>query len=394
MMDLGTKAVLLSVATVMAAVSLAGAANAGECGAYANRVVVTGSTAIKPLIAKLAPALQASSPPTTIVYKGQGSCTGVDAIVNGTKITGTASVWDASGVEQTCNLDFVGNAVDIGVSDVFSDSCPGMANVPTNVGDFSGPVQVMTFVVPKASSQSVISAQAAYLVWGFGQAGRVAPWTDENFLFRRNDQSGTQQMIGRAINVPANKWKGKDSGGSGALLASVASSMQPEATLGILASDVADGNRDKVKILAYQHYGQSAAYWPDSSPNAFDKANVRDGHYAIWGPLHLLTKVDPNGYPENPTASQFIGYFTGDGAAPAGVNLLDLEIAAHTVPACAMRVKRNTELGDVFPYESSAPCGCYFEYKAAGRTSCTACTSDASCSSSSPRCRHGFCEAK
>ncbi len=383
-----------SLAALLSTLSMSFVSNAAECKTQTNPLYVTGSSAIKPLIAKLAPALSAATPPMTIVYKGQGSCTGVEAIVNGTKITGTAALWDGAGAEQTCTLDLTGNSADIGVSDVFAASCPGITNLPSDVSDFFGPVQVMTFVVPKASSQNAISAEAAYFVFGFGQPGQAAPWTDENFLFRRNDQSGTQQMIGRAIQVPANKWKGKDAGGSGAVLTAVASAAQPDAALGILATDVADGSRDKIKVLAYQHTGQSCAYWPDSSATTFDKASVRDGHYPIWGPLHLFSKVGTDKKPVNASAAKFVGFFTGEVAPPSAVSLIDLEIAAHTIPQCAMHVTRTTELGALMSHQPSEPCGCYFEFKATGKTSCTACANDSACPATAPTCRLGYCEVK
>lgn len=355
---------------------------------------MAGSSAINPLISKLAPALAAQTPAITIVYQSQGSCTGVNAILAGTKITGTATIWDTAGAAGNCDLSIAGDTVDVGLSDIFPLSCPGVTTVPADVGDFFGPMQVMTFVVPKASSQVSISAEAAYFVFGFGTAGQASPWIDENFLLRRNESSGTQQMIGRSILVPANKWKGKDEGKSGTLLTDVANSTSPEATIGILATDVADANRDKVKILAYQHYQQDCGYWPDSSPTAFDKMNVRDGHYPIWGPLHLISKVDNSKNPVNANAATVIGYFTGKVATPSSVNLIDLEIAAHTVPGCAMSVGRDTEVGPLFSQQPSEPCGCYFDFKATGSTTCKTCTSDTDCASPNPKCRHGYCEAK
>src|SRR5262249_38272776 len=158
--------------------------------------------------------------------------------------------------------------------------------------DFFGPNQVMNFVVPTASSQTLISAEAAYFVFGFGMAGKADPWTDETFIFQRSATSGTQAMIAAAINLPPTQRKGVSEAKSSDMLAAVSMSTAPEKTIGILASDVADQNRTTVKILAYQHYKQECAWLPDSSSTSFDKINVRDGHYPIWGPLHLLSKVD------------------------------------------------------------------------------------------------------
>lgn len=384
---------IVCLAAGAAAGTIAGtAAAATDCASLPGATYITGSSAVKPLIAGLATALSGT---TTLVYKGQGSCTGVDAILNGTKITGTASYWDATGTEQTCNLALAGDAADVGVSDVFATTCPMVTSLPSDVGDFFGPNQVMNMVVPSASSQTMISAEAAYFVFGFGQAGMAAPWTDETFVFQRGPTSGTQAMIAAAINVPANKWKGVMESSSGNMLSALvaANTTGAEKAIGILASDVADTNRDKVKILAYQHYKQDCAWLPDSSSTAFDKLNVRDGHYPIWGPLHLLSKVDANKNPVKPEAQKLVGYFTGKVATPSSVNLLDLEIGAHTVPACAMKVQRSSELGAVSAYTPDTPCGCYFDFKATGSTTCAACSKDTDCTGSANHCRYGYCEA-
>jgi hypothetical protein len=315
----------------------------------------------------------------------------VAAIFNGTTTTGTANYWDATGTLQTCQLDAAGDNVDIGVSDVFSSSCAGFSTPPSTIGDFFGPNQVMNFVVPTASSQTTISAQAAYFVFGFGMNGMVTPWTNESFIFQRGPTSGTQSMLSAAIMVPPTKWKGVVESSSGNMLTAVTGSATPEATIGIMASDVADTNRTTLKILAYQHVGQDCAWLPDSSSTAFDKKNVRDGHYPLWGPIHFYAKVSAPMMPSNAAVATFLGYFSGSTQPPTGVNMLDLEIGAHTVPACAMSVSRTSEVG---PVSAAAPtCGCYFDFKATGTTSCMACTKDADCTGSSKHCRNGYCEA-
>jgi ABC-type phosphate transport system substrate-binding protein len=367
-------------------------AHAADCSSLPSPVYVTGSSAVKPFLAKLGAALSGGASPITIVYKGQGSCTGVAAIVEGTAITGTATYWtpDASG-DQTCDLSLTGDAADVGVSDVFATSCnltPG-----ADVADFFGPVQVMSFVVAKASTQASISAEAAYLIFGLGSQGMVAPWTDDLQLFRRNESSGTQQMIAKAIGVPANQWKGVDSGKSSDVLTKVSTSVDPEKAIGILASDLADDSRDKIKLLAYQHTGQTCGFLPDSTPNSFDKQNVRDGHYPIWGPLHMLAKVDGAKKPTSAGAATVIGYLSGELPAPDGVDLLGIEIAAHTIPSCAMRVTRSDELGALSSLAPAAPCGCFFDAKATGQTTCATCTDDAGCTGSATHCRYGYCEA-
>jgi hypothetical protein len=71
---------------------------------------------------------------------------------------------------------------------------------------------------------------------------------------------------------------------------------------------------------------------------------------------------------------------------------LDVVIQNGLVPSCAMKVQRSVEGGDMTPTTVSEPCGCYFEFKATGATTCTACTDSSTCGTG--MCRHGYCEAK
>ncbi len=379
----------LACAACTAVTVAAGNAHAAvDCATLPSPIYITGSTAVKPFIAALGTVLAGTK---TLVYKGQGSCFGPDAIVNATKMTGTASYYDNAGAAQTCNLDVAGQTADVGVSDVYASSC----NITTgaDVGDFYGPNQVFDFVVPTASSQTAISAETAYLIFGLGADGGVAPYDDNAFIFNRNATSGTQQIIGRSIRVDGGKFKGVDTGGSSTLFTDVSTSTSPEKTIGIISSDFADGNRSKVTTLAYQHYGQSKAYLPNSTSTAFDKANVRDGRYFIWGPLHFFTKVNGSGIPTSTAAADFVGWFQGTTPAPTGVNLLDVEISAYTVPQCAMHVSRASEVSDFACYAPTDPCDCYFDKKATGSTTCTTCNADTDCQGAGQKCRRNFCEA-
>lgn len=349
---------------------------------------VTGSTAAQPFIQALAAKLGGT---INIVYQGGGSCVGVNAAVSGTKLTGNATIWDAAGTASSCELPTAPTVgADVGVSDVFASTCEGVAALPATVGDFFGPVQVMNFIVPVASSQVSLSSDAGYLTYGFGAAGEVSPFTNDALIFQRNASSGTQAMLALAIGVPPGRWKATTTTGSGDILAKVSASATPEATIGILASDFADKSRDKVKRLAFQADLQLDAYWPDSKATSFDKINVRDGHYVNWGPLHLFTAIDGAKNPTNAAAAKLTGYFTEKEAPPAGVNLIDLEIAAYTVPQCAMKVTRTKELGDFSDYTPAKPCGCYFEFKATGATSCKMCAADSECGGK--KCSYGYCE--
>lgn len=375
-------------------------AEAADCHGLSNPLFVAGSSAVKPLLAEIAKLLvvtQRPEGPVTVVYLGVGSCVGVDAILNGTGLSGSAlSYWDDQGTEQTCSLDVAAaTRADIGVSDVFASTCFNLANgLPSNITDFLGPVQTMTFVVPRSSTQSSISGEAAYYVFGFGADSGAQPWTDEAFLFQRNDQSGTQRMISRAIRLDPSRWRGVSTMSSGDLRQRViaAGNVNPEASVGILAADEADDNRAALKVLAYQHFGQSCGFFPDRGPTSYEKRNVRDGHYVIWGPLHLLTTVDGNGRPTNAIANDVISYMIGTKPPPSGLDLIYLEAQRHVVPQCAMRVTRTQEIGPLQPYTPSSPCGCYYEQLTNGSTTCMPCGVDSDCSASGVVCSYHFCE--
>jgi hypothetical protein len=384
-------AALLGAAAVLGA---AAPAQAALCSALPNPVYITGGG--KVAIADLAKALSASG--ISLIYKLQGSCLAVDAILNGTHVgtmTDTvAAYWDAT-AEQKCDLDPSGQVADLGLSDVFPSTCQTLpGGLPSNVGDFFGPVEAYTFVVPNKSTQKVISKAAGYFVFGFGKDSGVAPWIDESFLFVRDANSGTQQMFGAALGVPPDRWRGVSATSSGDLVTKIVSSTKPEATIGILTAEVYGDNRASMKPLAYQDAEQTCGYWPDSTPSGFDKRNVRDGHYAVWGPLHLLTKLDGNGYPINKSAGDVVAYLTGTKSAPNGLDLIALLAKASIVPACAMQVRRMSELGPLASFAPERACGCYFEAAAMGKTTCQACTSDVQCGEGSPKCNYGYCETQ
>ncbi|HXU06928.1 MAG TPA: hypothetical protein VN903_38510, partial [Polyangia bacterium] len=333
------------------------------------------------------------------VYMGQGSCTGVDAILAGTPMMGTGlSTWDANGVEMKCDISLVNGVIaHVGISDVFASTCfqlPG--GLPASVTDVLGPVQAMTFVTHRSSTEKSISAEAAYYVYGFGMNAQVQvpPWTYEASIFRRDALSGTQAMIAAAIGVPADRWKGTATTSSGDLVTRLGMVNFPDQAIGILSAEVAQENRTTVKALAFQNFGQSCALFPDTTESANDKANVRSGQYPIWGPLHLFTRVNTAGYPTNAKAGEVIGYLAGTRPAPAGLDLVKIEASRHAVPQCAMRVKRVQELGPAMPFVPIGACGCYYDLVATNTTTCQKCVTSSECPTTAPACSYGYCEAQ
>ena len=347
-----------------------------------------GGSAQKPLIKQVATRLSAAAPPTTVIYQSaNGACAGFQALAAPTAITGTASYWDATGKESTCNLSITGDTAVFASTGNSAPLCPGVASLPAGLGDFLGPVQSFDFIVNKQSSETSISAAAAYFVFGFGNAGQAAPWTDESQIFRRDQNSGATIFVSLATGIPPAKFKGVDAKSNSGTVTDV-SGGDAQKAIGYVSGEVADANRSAVKVLAYQHTGQTCGYWPDSSPSAFDKQNVRNGQYWIWGPTHFFAAVDGGGAITDPGAAAVLSFFTGT----VTQDVLDGEIAAGTVPRCAMQAWRDTDLDALYSYAPAEPCGCYFDQKATGTTSCASCSADADCGTAGAHCRFGYCE--
>jgi hypothetical protein len=387
-----------------------------------------------------------------IVYQKPGACEGLLYVLGD---TGTAVLPDADAALSLAPSGPAGGAactlpsisvggttepaakIDIAVSDVYVATCQGSFDTNLNsVGsstmtkDYLGPIQAMTFAVASASTEQVISAEAAYMVFGFGAAtaaNTINPWTVPGDIYVRFWDSSVTEMIALAINLPAGKWvnatnkssaQAPGSAGTMAsdLLAAAATNgaTSTNATIGILgASSYVAGLRP----LAFQAVGQSCGYLPDSSSTAHDKLNVRQGRYAIWGPEHLVVNVDSNGNPlgqnSNTASVQLVlNALVSTSQAPSTSSdggLTDAEegtiISAISVPAvgvvpqCAMQVTRTSEVGPEASYAPPAACSCAFE-EAAGSVvpghTCTACTGAGTgvCTGATPACHFGYCEAE
>jgi hypothetical protein len=372
-------------------------------------VLLTGSSAARPYLQQIAQQLSTES--VSLVYVSSGSCSGVDAVVNRTLVRARATYWDGpASVGKTCQIPEQGWSADLGISDVFVQTCPGfeLASLEAQqVKDAHGPIQTMAFVTPTTSRYGEISAQAAYFVFGFGAegqvydaAGAVPIWNDESQLFIRGAASGTQALLASAVGVPTAQWRGAVVGSSdevaSALVNAAGSAETASKTLGILAADYVDSKnlRGVLRVLAFQDTHQSCAYYPDSTAGARDKRNVRDGHYPLFGPMHLLYRVDDTGLPANVQNRQLtldiLGYLSGTKPLPSGVPLLGLYAQNGLVPECAMRVSRTKDGGNLTAFSPSSPCSCAFE-AATGTTACKACRVQGDCASSEI-CSLGYCE--
>ncbi|MDI1442815.1 hypothetical protein [Polyangium sp. 6x1] len=374
-----------------------------DCSALPNPVYIQSGDTQEPLLKALGQKLRASqASPMTLIYKTSGSCTNIDAMYKGTKLTTNPlyipsvtedPTWDPSKPAPQCTIDPNGVPLDLAISALFVSSCDP-SPPPSGIGLFQGPVQPYVFIVPEASSQRAITAEEAYFVFGFGAQGKVEPWTDESLYFIRTTTKSTLLTMAAAIGVPGAKWKGVMLDKSSEVLNGVATSPSPEKTIGILGAEIYDGNRDKVEALAFQAFKQKHAYYPDSTATSFDKRNVRDGHYTIWSPTVYLAPVDAQGTVTNARVRYLVDMILSKTVAPAPeFDPLDVVISKGLVPDCAMTVTRSFEGGDLSLYSPSEPCGCFFESRVGQPSAtCKACGGDGECGAG--KCRHGFCEAK
>ena len=381
---------------------------------FPNPIYISGSTAYQPTAALFAAqlaSLSATEKVTIIYQNGLGSCDGPPAIMSGTPLTSgtTATVWtpgpnfanDKTSVTKgSCTIDGTHGA-DIGASDIFWKNCPNLSGVaqPADIKDFQGPVQAMVVVVaaPQNTTFSAVSAQQAQLIWGCGMGGMITPFDDNMGIMQRNSSSGSQGLVAKAINVPATAFFGVMNNGGGNVVTSIASYVMthnPNKAIGFIAGDLFDQNRSALYPVAFQQFSQTKAYYPDSSRDAKDRKNVRDGHYGIWGPEHFFAKVDTAGTPTSAAAAKFLGATFGTMYA-SNFNFVELESLAGVIPQCAMKVTRDDDgiLGPVKPKtDVTEPCGCSFEKFRTGITSCTACPNGNADCAGGKTCHFGYCE--
>jgi hypothetical protein len=360
----------------------------------------SGSSALSLYVGKIAQAFE-NQGKGTILYQIAGSCYGSYTTVLGYPLqtvpastgNGTATYFDpvqsdTNGVpvQYTCVIDDPSQQADFGVSDVFATTCLPQLKVtgglPSNLHDFFGPVQTMVLATPAGSTQTSVSSEAAYMVWGFGKGSGVTPWTVEAQLLQRSGSSGTQSMMSAAIGLDPFAWKGKSHKANQDVLTDIlaSSGATAEQTLAIMGADFVEDNRSQVKALAIQDRGQSCGYYPDSSLAAHDKQNVRDGHYPVWGPSHFIVPVTGSQQPTNATVKSFVDALSGTVALP-GLDLLQTYVQRHVVPICAMHVTRNDDGEEYAPFTPPVSCSCYFDFLAGGKAppECVSCKVQSDC---------------
>jgi hypothetical protein len=394
---------LAAVTTCFVAASLGAHAQNPDCTSLPRAVIGAGGSASKPLIGRLAGRLAALQDPDriTLIYQSPGACFGITPyLAGGSPLTGTASYWDGwdgtgNPVEHTCQLPVTGLAPDFGMMGTSALLCEGVTALPAGIQEFPGPITSWSLIVPTISTETSISAEAAYFVYGFGpESSQADPWTVRTELKGRSATSAALIAIALAIGVPPERMAGNtgtDERTNQQMITSVAGSQTPNAALGFVSSEVADLNRATVRTLAYQHYDQVCGFLPDTTLTAVDKANVRDGHYYLWSAYRFYAP-SAGGVITDADTRAVVGYFTGAEPLPAGVPLNEDLIRNGNIPECAMGVWRDSDLGALYSYSPVDHCNCYFDFVATGATSCTACIDNSACTTAGETCRHGYCE--
>ena len=400
------------------------------CTSLQNTVYIESGDTQEPLLKALGRKLRDEAN-ITIVFELTGSCTLSPNLYNNVPIPKNTSMlyipstaenptWVTSDPEATCTTDpNNGTSPNLGISALFPTSCAGLAGgPPAGIGEFNGPIQAYTFIVPSAefATQTSISAAEAYYAFGDGVNNPVTPaeWNDPTAFFLRPATKST--LVATALNIDltaAEMTLAQADGGtsdgrqllasSTQVLSGVKASTNPKA-IGILGDEVYDANRnDDVNVLAYQGFGVAGgAWWPDSTQTSFDKQNIRDGNYTLWSPTVYIAPVT-SGVPTNPAVKYITDLVLGNqGAAPPNglvdggtpIDGLGTVVSVGLTPNCAMQVQRAGDGAPVTAYTPAAPCTCYFLSKipnaAALPASCTTCTSNSQCGTN--QCFNGYCE--
>jgi hypothetical protein len=376
--------------------------------ALPNKVYGAGGSAVTGTLKKVSLAIAKDAAKTdertTIIYHDDlGACAGYEAFLSG-KITGQFRYWienDPKDADQRCDARPGGQPLDFAHMGNDATFCP-QGTLPEGFADFTGAVQTMNVITDVKSNEVSISAEALYLIYGFGPQGQVTPWTSGTGVFRRQFDSFAGGFFYAAIGLPAlsAKWDANQKITQGEVISGITAYAQTEElanqTLGYVSGSAFDAKRELIKTLAYQHYDQACGVYPDSTSTSFDKLNVRQGKYFLWTAGHFYAPVAVNGTPINERVANLLGWFTAKTKPPGTtVNAFETSILAGDIPQCAMQATREGTLGAISSYADPKPCSCYFEHVTNPKvtSACTPCDDDSSCGGDTPSCNFGYCEA-
>lgn len=366
----------------------------------------------QPLIKKLGRTLRDSAAkPLALVYITSDSCSNIAAARISAPIKQTTvmsfipsiaddSTWTTADPPWTCTPPSpAGQVPDIINSNVFISACDNTP-LPATVATEEGAAQAYVLAVPKAQTAvTAITAEEAYFLFGFGaQNGMVTPWMTPAEIYTRAVTASTLVAWANNIGVlPVTKFKGMPQSKSTDVVNALKNASDPQSAIGILGDEVYDANRATLNVLAYKAYGQYHAYWPDSTPAATDKQNIRDGHYTVWSPTVYMyyQTAGASPTPVNPDAKWVVDLIANktDAVPAPDFDPTGFVVDVGLVPLCAMKVDRDVEGGNLRLADPAEPCGCYFDSRVGKTPSCAACDASTPCAGTTV-CRHNFCEAK
>lgn len=375
-------------------------------GPSAPAVYVAGSTAAEPLVRQLAQSLTRDDPTKlTVIWQLKSSCGGAEAVARdsmpascapGACISGKAQVWtiDPRDMQPAeCDLDTKGNKLDLAISDVAPTLCPGLSGTTiTGLIDTLGPVSAYGLVMASQAGETAIHAEEAHFVFGTGKSAGVKPWENDSVIALLGDNNAGQLLVGQQAKLAPGRFRGVSALTPEDVVTTLYN--DPASGIGILPTTLVDKRRGQIKLLAFQAIKQRGAFYPDRKASSFEKQNVRDGHYPLWGYMHLLQRADPGtpGKPLSANGARVAGLLQG--AMPvAGKDTLLLQVQAGFVPQCAMRVSRTSDTAPLTPLATPQSCHCWFEKNVTGGlTSCVPCADGKTCATGT--CRRYFCEVQ
>lgn len=395
------------------ALPAAGLAAPTPCSVLDNPVYVAGAPAAEPLLRQVAQQLQRGEPQRlTVIWQLQSSCAAVDSLVRDTGgactattcMTGKARFWtlDVRDTEpKECDLPATGAKVDVALSDVFARTCPAWSSQtePTGILDYApalGPVSPYALVMAAQAGETAIHAVEGHFVFGAGKSAGVQPWQSDAVIVALGDQDSGQLLAAEQLRLRLGKWKGVSAASVDDIVNILYS--DPAQGIAVLPTTTLDARRAEVKALAFQAMKGRSAFFPDRKSSSFEKQNVRDGHYPIWGYLHTLVKPDPvtMTQPRLKAAQRLADILLGATATVGGQDTVELQVKAGLVPRCAMKVARKDDHSPLTPWAAPESCSCWFEKNVKnGLLGCKECTdgSDASCGGIG-KCRRKLCEVQ
>ena len=230
----------------------------------------------------------ARSSPITIIYdSSKGACSGHHrALWRFAAESQRRQVLVAQRDRGGCDLAITGQAASFGALQLEAQRCPDIpATLPADIGRFDGPVGSVNVFVHPQSSQTSISSEALYNVYGFGADSGVAPWTDPSVMIRRNANSAVQIIWALPREISAERFHAT----------TIDAQTNPESVRLVAESRESPGSNrfrvepgrgfrkqsSRVRTLAYQDKGQTCGYWPTRRSTASTRRTCAAARYAL-----------------------------------------------------------------------------------------------------------------